>query len=93
MAVVAPQICPVPGDDLSGGSTRSQPRACCASISELDLSENTLGKKAALFASFCIKMIMLPRQARDKHRNMLRKKAAFLVCREGWGELAADGRA
>jgi hypothetical protein len=40
------------------------------------------GEKTALFVHFDIKMIILPRQARDKHRKNSKKSAVFFQVRK-----------
>jgi hypothetical protein len=40
------------------------------------------GEKTALFVHFYIKMIILPRQARDKHRKNSKKSAVFFQVRK-----------
>jgi hypothetical protein len=51
-----------PAETVNDGKTRSR----C-----------TLGKKTAFLSHFYIKCIILPRQARDKHRETTQKKCHF----------------
>jgi hypothetical protein len=48
-----------------------------------------LRKQEGVWSAFCIKMIPLPRQARDKHRASTQKKTVFLTAQAAESPVAA----